>query len=274
MKFEYVVGRQKVALTVANDMLAVRFREPARYSVRTAAVSRPEMESFDERFEVPAEKFTVFKVARSPQAREERLANAMGAMSAEADVERCSPVFVVGDAYAIATDRLMVGFTTVTGAKKILKDYGCNVLEETDKEFVVSIAPSADPFEVISKLHELSEVEYAEPDFVTFGKHVARPDSHQGPADPLAPSQYAIRITKSQEAWQLQVGDPAIKIAILDEGVETEHEDLAGAIVGNYDGVDDDTFQEPKPWDAHGTACAGLAAATHGNQTGIKGLGS
>lgn len=43
--------------------------------------------------------------------------------------------------------------------------------------------------------------------------------------------------------------------------------------MGNYDGVDDDTFQEPKPWDAHGTACAGLAAAIHGNETGIKGIG-
>jgi V8-like Glu-specific endopeptidase len=273
MKFEYTFGGQKVALKVADNMLAVRFREPAPYSVRAAAVSRPEMESFDERFEVPAEKFTVFKVARSPQAREERLANAMGAIGAEAEVERCSPVFIVGDTYAIATDRLMVGFTTGAGAKKILKDYGCDVLEQTDNEFVVSIGPSADPFEVIARLDELSQVEYAEPDFVTFGRHVARPDSNRGPSDPLAPSQYAIRITKAQKAWQLQVGNPAIKIAILDEGVETGHEDLAAAIVGNYDGVDDDSFQEPKPWDAHGTACAGLAAAIHGNQTGIKGIG-
>ena len=121
MTCEYTYGRQKVTLRVADDMLAVRFREPAPYSVRTAAVSRPEMESFDTRFEVPAEKFTVFKVAHAPQAPEQRLENAMSAMAAEAEVERTSPVFIVGDAYAIATDRLMVGFTTATGARKILK---------------------------------------------------------------------------------------------------------------------------------------------------------
>jgi subtilisin-like proprotein convertase family protein len=37
--------------------------------------------------------------------------------------------------------------------------------------------------------------------------------------------------------------------------------------------VDDDTFQEPNAWDGHGTACAGLAAATHNNDLGIKGIG-
>ena len=273
MKYEYKVDGQKVNLKVAEDLLALRFREPAPYSTRIEVISHPEMGDFDERFEIPGEKFTAFKVARTLRMPDERLANATKAMNKEKGVERVSPVFIVGNAYAVATNRLMVGFNTGTGAKKILKDLGCEVLEQEDNEFVVAIDPSADPFEIASKLDELSQVEYAEPDFVNFGSHVARPESMRGPSDPLAPSQYAIRITKAQEAWKLQVGDPSIKIAILDEGVDTRHEDLAGAIVGNYDGVDDDTFQEPKPWDAHGTACAGLAAAIHGNQKGIKGVG-
>jgi subtilisin-like proprotein convertase family protein len=37
--------------------------------------------------------------------------------------------------------------------------------------------------------------------------------------------------------------------------------------------VDGDSFQEPKPWDGHGTACAGLAAAVHDNVVGIRGIG-
>jgi thermitase len=43
--------------------------------------------------------------------------------------------------------------------------------------------------------------------------------------------------------------------------------------VGNYDAIDDDAFQEPNPWDGHGTACAGLAAAIHNNERGIRGTG-
>lgn len=272
MKVEYRVAGETVGLTVAEDMVALRFREPAPHSARARAVARPEMGAFGERFEVPGEKVTVFHVAHTPQAPEERLTRAMSAMRADAAVERVTPVLVVGDAYAVATERILVGFSSAAAGKKILKDRGYTVLAQEGTEFTVAIDPAADPFEVVAQLDELDQVEYAEPDFVTFGKHVARPAAGRGPADPLAPDQYAIRITKADEAWKIQKGDPAIKIAILDEGVDTGHEDLSGAIVGTYDGVDDDTFQEPKPWDAHGTACAGLAAAVH-NDRGIKGVG-
>ena len=39
-----------------------------------------------------------------------------------------------------------------------------------------------------------------------------------------------------------------------------------------YDATDNDNWQEPNPWDAHGTACAGLAAAIP-NNIGIRGIG-
>ena len=73
---------------------------------------------------------------------------------------------------------------------------------------------------------------YAEPDFVIIGSHLPRqtPLTAVPLADPRANEQYAITITKAVEAWQLQKGDPAITIAILDEGVDTVHEDLAAAI--------------------------------------------
>ena len=60
---------------------------------------------------------------------------------------------------------------------------------------------------------------------------------------------------------------------MLDEGVQTTHPDLAASVVGQYDGTDDDSFQEPNPWDGHGTSCAGLAAAI-GNAVGVKGVGA
>jgi subtilisin family serine protease len=126
-------------------------------------------------------------------------------------------------------------------------------------------------------------VEYAEPDLVTIGRHTARPPiprcaapatpSPMANNDPLLNQQYAMTITKALDAWNLQGGDPSIKIAILDEGVDTNHEDLGAAVVGSYDGTDDDTFQEPNSWDGHGTACAGLAAAIPQNNRGVRGSG-
>lgn len=90
--------------------------------------------------------------------------------------------------------------------------------------------------------------------------------------DPLLGQQYAMTLIKAKQAWKCVHGSQAIKIAILDEGVDTKHEDLRHAIAGGYDGCDNDNFQEPNAWDGHGTACAGLAAATPNNLKGIRGV--
>jgi subtilisin family serine protease len=92
-------------------------------------------------------------------------------------------------------------------------------------------------------------------------------------SDPLVQQQYAMTLTKAVDAWAQQTGSREIVIAILDEGVDTSHPDLNAAIGGTYDAIDNDTYQEPNPWDGHGTACAGLAAAVPNNAVGIRGSG-
>ncbi len=276
MKKQYTVAGHVVELEAVPGLLGVRFKEPALYSNRAEVVRHSEFSDFEDRFEVPHEKFTVFKIATTPQPPEMRLASAVASVKKEKEVERVAPVFALGDSYAMATDRVLVGFQTSRGARTLAKKYG-EILEENEEEFLIQLPPDVDPFEVVAKLAKEEKVEYAEPDFVNFGKHLARYTTDRpveaAEADPLADQQYAIKITKAIEAWQLQKGDPSIRIAVLDEGVESSHEDLTAAIVGHYDGVDDDIFQEPKDWDAHGTACAGLAAATHDNQRGVMGIG-
>jgi thermitase len=276
MAYEYTVKGQKVALNVDEDFVAVRFREPARHSTRASVAARSGLGEFSSRLEVPEEKFTIFKVAQTPQPRNARFAAAIEAVNAAEDVSRVAPVFKVGNSQVVATDRLLVGFKPQTEeAEEILEAHGCEILEQDEDEYLVQLDEAADPFEVVTALDALDEVDYAEPDFVTLGSHIPRyvPAPQTGGNDPLAEQQYAIEITKALDAWNLQIGDPSVKIAILDEGVDTAHEDLAAVIVGSYDAVDNDNFQEPKPWDAHGTACAGLAAAIHGNQRGVKGVG-
>ena len=221
MKRQYTVDGQAIELEAIPDMLGVRFKEPARYSNRAAVVRRPELCDFEDRFEVPHEKFTVFKIAATPQTPEQRLESAVAAVASEELVERVSPVFAVGDVYMMATDRLLVGFKNAAGAKKILKDVG-EVLHKEGNEYVVTISADQDPFDAVAKLDGYDEVEYAEPDFVSLGAHLARyaeGSQATGESDPLADQQYAIRITKAEEAWQLQRGKPNIRIAVLDEGV-------------------------------------------------------
>jgi len=127
-------------------------------------------------------------------------------------------------------------------------------------------------------------VAIAEPNYIHVKMHtpnihqpsrpVSFPSAFATGADPLIGQQWAARKTQAIEAWASgAIGDPSIVIAIIDEGVDTSHEDLKDVITKPYDAVEDDTVQDPNSWDGHGTACAGLAAAIPNNSIGIRGFG-
>jgi subtilisin family serine protease len=83
----------------------------------------------------------------------------------------------------------------------------------------------------------------------------------------------------TEAAWDITTGDPNIKIAILDSGVDTLHPDLMGKLLPGFDAmVDPDssgTNGYPTPTysqDGHGTSCAGIAAASGDNSIGMSGV--
>lgn len=277
MKYTYRVAGRDVELESDDDFIAVRFIEPALHSTRARVSAENGLGAFGERIEVPEESYTVLPVAPAAEARDVRCAKAMRGLGASNDVARAAPVFRRRGVRIFATERVLVGAKPGAKLQKAFDAHGCTILRERDGEFVLQLGPQADPLEVASSLARDPGVAYAEPDFVTIGSHLQRSPrarSTPGPSsDAESGKQYAIRITEAVNAWELQRGDPSVRIAVLDEGVDTAHEDLAAAIVDSFDSVDGDSFQEPNPWDGHGTACAGLAAAVHDNVVGIKGIG-
>jgi len=90
--------------------------------------------------------------------------------------------------------------------------------------------------------------------------------------DPFFNSQWALQKMRVPEAWQVTRGRPTIRIAVLDDGVQTTHPDLQSRIAATYDATQNNATQEPNSWDGHGTACAGIAAATANNGEGIAGV--
>lgn len=125
-----------------------------------------------------------------------------------------------------------------------------------------------------------NKVVYAQPNFVRLLKSMASISN-----DTYVDKQWALDNTgqtggivgediQIKEAWDITKGSKDIIIAIVDEGVDYTHEDLnvGDKLVTGYDACFKRDNPNPETADAHGTACAGIAAAKSNNNKGIAGV--
>ncbi|MBI2925571.1 MAG: S8 family serine peptidase [Verrucomicrobia bacterium] len=151
-----------------------------------------------------------------------------------------------------------------------------------------SAEPQArNPFKVCGVLRARPEVVWAEPNFGgEMEWHATTPNdslfSHQWHhnntgTSPQTPSRSDADID-SENAWDNGYGSVGIRIAIVDDGVQTNHPDLQANIIQGYDFYYtevDPSDSDPNPAhanDNHGTAVAGAAAAVANNSTGVAGV--
>ena len=139
-------------------------------------------------------------------------------------------------------------------------------------------------------------VEYAEPNYLYSMQQVRAGNQGTIPNDPYFYQQWSLDQTSdadidAPEAWDIETGDPSVVIAILDTGVDYNHEDLAGNIWINDDEIEDGQDSDgngyiddirgwdfgsgdndPMDWNGHGTHCSGIASAMTNNNVGIAGV--
>src|SRR5688572_21813503 len=98
----------------------------------------------------------------------------------------------------------------------------------------------------------------------------ASPALGQAPNDRYYPNSWHHARIGSESAWAISGGSPSVVVALSAPGVDAAHPDLAGQIVPgwNFNTSSSDT----SPIGYHGTAVAGVIAATRNNAIGVAGV--
>jgi subtilisin family serine protease len=139
--------------------------------------------------------------------------------------------------------------------------------------YCLKVPPSKTIDEMLKKYREDPNIEYAEPNYI-------RKVFLTTPTDPKCneTEQWGIYKIQAPEAWDTETGKGSIVIAILDTGVDYDHEDLEDNMWKDsngyygYDFVNGDNDPDDDYSGSHGTHCAGIAAAVTNNGIGIAGV--
>jgi thermitase len=112
----------------------------------------------------------------------------------------------------------------------------------------------------LDALRSSPAVTYAEPDALIAPADVVPNDAWWG-------GEWGELNTRTTKAWDATGGSPAVKVAILDSGVDASQPDLQANLLPGYDFFNNDS--DPVDDYGHGTPAAGVAAARSDNGIGV-----
>lgn len=187
-----------------------------------------------------------------------------------------------GESPIIVLPRIVLMLNTGKTIEPVLKRITNISVEETNGVRYVlkcNVSSSERVLAIIDILNGMSEVKWCEPEMLIENKR----------NNPLYSKQYYLKNTgqnggikgvdiNAEPAWLITNGSPNITVAVIDDGVDRSHEDFEGRVLPGYTIGNKNGLGEPQNenlWDdkAHGTACAGIIAASN-NNLGIRGIAS
>lgn len=139
------------------------------------------------------------------------------------------------------------------------------------KEYVLIFKPQCtNTLHIANQIYENVEVKYSQPEFLHRNLF----------QNPLYPYQWGEHNTgqycdtsgidiQIENAWDITKGDSSIIVAVLDLGVDTNHEDLRPNLVQGKNVLTGANNGQEGHFDYHGTACAGIIAAADNNIGGV-----
>lgn len=184
-----------------------------------------------------------------------------------------------GETTVIVTETVALDGARKSDVEWLRNKYGMVTVEEGSHGKVLMRVPdSADApvqhaADAALALHERGGPSAAHPNFLRVLQRTpmpaVAPDAPQWALDNAGKPGVIGADVGALGAWTMTKGEPEIRVAVLDEGVDTTHPFLAPAVVAERDFVDGNPTAKPDGDDAHGTACAGIVVSRNRDVTGL-----
>lgn len=285
--YDYYDGK-RVEFHAATDKLVVKFANPETALRRTKALTGSRRLATVQDFELTSIPGVAFVNLQS-SATKATISQALTALSQEADIISSSPVLLTesGQAVGAYTDEVIVALKSANAKAAMLASaerLGAKLVRRYEfdaQTFILSVDKAkGTALTVANQLAESGLVKYAQPNYLLYVDKTT--------SDPFYSQQWAIENTgnnssptgvagadmKVYQAWQATYwhSGNGIKIAVVDEGVDLTHPDLAAALNPGFDATGGGTNGGSVGNSAHGTACAGEIVAIPNNNIGITGV--
>jgi len=108
-------------------------------------------------------------------------------------------------------------------------------------------------------------------DFSESPAQIEQQNVGEQPNDPYYEKQWALDQMDITGLWGITKSDTGVLVAILDTGVDRNHEDLRDRVIAEINFTDSPSVND---FNGHGTLIAGIISANIGNGIGISGLSS
>lgn len=209
--------------------------------------------------------------------------NQINNIKSKAYVKSVSNIYEDKGLFVGMTNRIIVCLKEnipVNEMERLLQIYQCTISDTCpfiSRQYVLTInkGDSVSVMEKANLLFESGMFEFAEPDFISLNGFQS--------SDPYYSEQWGLENTGQnggssgidinvENAWTITQGNPNIKIAVIDQGVELTHPDLIPNIVLGYSASDSLCGAPTLHTGNHGTACAGIIAAKSNNGIGTSGV--
>jgi subtilisin family serine protease len=145
-------------------------------------------------------------------------------------------------------------------------------------EYILSVSKTSEfnSLQAANLFYETGLFEFSEPRFVILNPFQSY--------DPYFGDQWGLKNTGQysgtagidiniESAWRITQGNRDVKIAVIDEGTELDHPDLAANLLPGHDSTGRNTGGAPFfDNEGHGTACSGIIGAVKDNGIGTTGV--